>query len=213
MSAATITPLRCYRTADLLLRRSRRTARVGAFSGTIFRRRPVVEFMEDRMLLSTFVVSSTADSGPGSFRQAILDSNAATGGTSAIDFAITGTGVQTIAPLSPLPAITGRVVIDGTSQMGYAGTPLIELGGAGRRRRRPDDHRPGCDRSGPGHRRLRGGYRHPPLGRNATGDTIQSNVIGSDPTGSQQRPNNYGVRILWALTTTWWAVPPPPSAT
>ncbi len=82
------------------------------------------------MLLSTFVVSSTADSGPGSFRQAILDSNAATGGTSAIDFAITGTGVQTIAPLSPLPAITGRVVIDGTSQMGYAGTPLIELGGA-----------------------------------------------------------------------------------
>ena len=35
--------------------------------------------MEDRTLLSTFLVNTTADSGPGSLRQAILDSNAATG--------------------------------------------------------------------------------------------------------------------------------------
>ena len=51
------------------------------FTGTIFRLRPRVEWMEDRTLPSTFVVSSTADSGPGSLRQAILDSNAATGAT------------------------------------------------------------------------------------------------------------------------------------
>ena len=37
-----------------------------------------------------FVVTTTADSGPGSLRQAILDSNAATGGTNTIDFAIPG---------------------------------------------------------------------------------------------------------------------------
>ena len=72
-----------------------------------------------------FPVTSTADSGPGSLRQAILDSNTATGGTNTIDFAIPGRGVQTIAPLSPLPAITNPVLIDGTSQPGYAGTPLI----------------------------------------------------------------------------------------
>ena len=35
--------------------------------------------MEDRTLLSTFVVSNTSEDGPGSLRQAILDSNAATG--------------------------------------------------------------------------------------------------------------------------------------
>ena len=78
-----------------------------------------------------FVVTSTADSGPGSLRQAILDSNAATGGTNTIDFAIPGAGVQTIAPASPLPAITNPVVIDGTTQPGYAGTPLIAIVGQG----------------------------------------------------------------------------------
>ena len=77
-----------------------------------------------------FAVTTTADSGPGSLRQAILDSDAATGGTNTIDFAIPGQGVQTIAPLSPLPAITNPVLIDGFSQPGYAGTPLIELSGS-----------------------------------------------------------------------------------
>ena len=75
-------------------------------------------------------MSTTADSGPGSLRQAILDSNAATGSTNTIDFDIPGQGVQTIAPASPLPAITSPVLIDGTSQPGYAGTPLIQLSGS-----------------------------------------------------------------------------------
>ena len=86
--------------------------------------------MEQRTLLSTFQVLNTADSGPGSLRQAILDSDAATSETNTIDFAIPGDGVQTIAPLSPLPAITQPVLIDGFSQPGYAGTPLIELSGS-----------------------------------------------------------------------------------
>jgi hypothetical protein len=76
-----------------------------------------------------FVVNTTADSGVGSLRYAILDSNAATGVANTIDFAIPGSGVQTIAPLSPLPAITHAVLIDGESQASYSGTPLIELGG------------------------------------------------------------------------------------
>ncbi len=74
-----------------------------------------------------FRVTTTADSGPGSLRQAIIDSNAATGGGNTIDFAIPATGVQTIALASPLPPITDSVLIDGFSQPGYAGAPLIEL--------------------------------------------------------------------------------------
>ena len=74
-----------------------------------------------------FVVTTTADSGPGSLRQAILDSDLATSGGNTIDFAIPGPGVQTIAPASPLPAITNSVLIDGTSQPGYNGTPLIAI--------------------------------------------------------------------------------------
>src|SRR5262249_24749921 len=64
------------------------------------------EWLEDRTVLSTFTVTNTDNSGPGSLRQAILDSNAATGVGNTIDFAIPGPGVQVIAPLSPLPAIT-----------------------------------------------------------------------------------------------------------
>ena len=67
----------------------------------------------DRDCPHLLVVTNTADSGPGSLRQAILDSNAATGATNTIDFDIPGPGVQTIAPLSPLPAITNPVLIDG----------------------------------------------------------------------------------------------------
>ena len=43
------------------------------------RNHPRVEWMEDRTLLSTFLVSNTDDSGPGSLRQAILDANAQQG--------------------------------------------------------------------------------------------------------------------------------------
>src|SRR5262249_11953686 len=88
------------------------------------------EWLEDRTVLSTFTVTNTHNRGPGPLRQAILDSNAATGVGNTIDFAIPGPGVQVIAPLSPLPAITHQVLIDGSSQPGYAGTPLIELSGS-----------------------------------------------------------------------------------
>ena len=76
-----------------------------------------------------FSVTTTADSGPGSLRQAILDSNfATTSGTNTIDFDIPGPGVETIDLASPLPPITTSVLIDGTTQPGFAGTPLIAFG-------------------------------------------------------------------------------------
>jgi hypothetical protein len=77
----------------------------------------------------TFLVSTTANGGAGSLRQAILDANASPD-VNTIWFNI-GTGPQTIAPLSPLPTITNPVVIDGSSQPGYQGVPLIELNGVG----------------------------------------------------------------------------------
>jgi hypothetical protein len=87
-----------------------------------------VELLEARDVPAVFTVSSTADSGLGSFRQAILDANA-TAGTDTIRFQISS-GTQTIALSNALPAITDGVVIDGTTQTGYAGAPLIVLDGA-----------------------------------------------------------------------------------
>ena len=78
---------------------------------------------------TVYKVTSNADSGPGSLREAI-ESADMLGSASTIEIAI-GTGEQTIELLSALPAITAAVTIDGTTQLGYSGKPLIELDGAG----------------------------------------------------------------------------------
>lgn len=65
----------------------------------------------------TYTVTSNADSGPGTLRQAILDANAHSGADT-IEFDIAGSGVHTISPASALPAITDPVTIDGYSQPG-----------------------------------------------------------------------------------------------
>lgn len=74
----------------------------------------------------TFTVTTTSDSGPGSFRQAIVDANSSPG-PDVIQFAIPGAQIPTIALRSPLPDITESVTIDGTTQA--AGK--VEINGAG----------------------------------------------------------------------------------
>lgn len=74
---------------------------------------------------TTFVVTNTDDNGPGSLRQAILDANA-NAGSDVITFNI-GSGLKTMTPASKLPDITDPVVIDGTTQPGFSGSPLIEI--------------------------------------------------------------------------------------
>jgi CSLREA domain-containing protein len=63
-----------------------------------------------------YTVTTTADSGAGSLRQAIIDNN--TAGNGLIVFNIPGAGVQTITPLSTLPFLTKPVNLDGYSQPG-----------------------------------------------------------------------------------------------
>ena len=79
---------------------------------------------------ATYSVINTNDSGAGSLRQAILDANSNPGFNS-IQFQIPGTGPFTLNPQSTYPPITQPVVIDGTSQAGYGGVPLIQINGAG----------------------------------------------------------------------------------
>jgi hypothetical protein len=152
--------------------------------------------MEERTLLSTFTVTNTGDSGPGSLRQAILDSNAATGETNTVDFRIPGHGVQTIAPLSSLPTITNPVLIDGESQPGYSGTPLIELSGSqagtgdGLLITAPKVTVRGLDIGG-----FASGAGIHLTGTGATGDWIYGDFLGTDPIGTKPRPNDYSVQF------------------
>jgi hypothetical protein len=77
---------------------------------------------------ATFVVSSAANSGVGTLRQALLDANA-TPGRDSILFNFAGAPPFTISPTAPLPAATDPVVIDGTSQAGWTGQPVVVLSG------------------------------------------------------------------------------------
>ena len=77
---------------------------------------------------TTYTVTSTADTGAGSLRQAILDANASLG-LDTIAFNIIGSGVHTIVPATPLPPITDAVTIDGYTQPGSsANTNAVGLG-------------------------------------------------------------------------------------
>src|SRR5215213_2909311 len=88
-----------------------------------------IESLEGRTLLSTYTVTNANDAGGGSLRQAILDANAH-GGADTIKFAI-GSGAKTINLARGLPALGDNLTIDGTSQPGYAGKPLVTLNGSG----------------------------------------------------------------------------------
>lgn len=95
------------------------------------RYQPVLEVMENRLSPSVFTVINTNDAGPGSLRQAILTANTDPMIPHAINFAILPGGPQTIQLLSPLPPVTNAVVgINGLTQPGFAGVPLIELDGS-----------------------------------------------------------------------------------
>ncbi len=85
---------------------------------------------------ATFTVNTEADGAsnclqtgqPCTLREAIQLANS-DGGGAEIDFNIPGSGVHTISPLQELPAITSSVTINGSTQPGFTGTPLIEIKG------------------------------------------------------------------------------------
>ena len=84
--------------------------------------------------LNPLMVTTSADlvdlhDGLTSLREAITYANSHSG-QDTITFDIGGGGLQTIRPLWSLPEITDPVTIDGTTQPGYAGQPLIEIDGS-----------------------------------------------------------------------------------
>jgi hypothetical protein len=81
-----------------------------------------------RVVPHTIVAASTADSGPGTLRQALMDANAL-GDANIIQFAFPGEPPHEIHLLSPLPAVTGPLTMDGWSQPGFTGSPIIEIHG------------------------------------------------------------------------------------
>ena len=141
-----------------------------------------------------FVVTNNNNHGPGSLRDAILNANA-TIGKDTITFNIPGSGVKVIQLSAALPEITDPVVIDGTTQPGYAGSPLIELDGtlagaatalvikAG-----------GSTVKGLAIGNFSGGNGI--FLTNCNNNVIQGNHIGVDPTGTIARPTTIGIQLI-----------------
>lgn len=88
-------------------------------------------------ICSTGATVSTGDA-ECTLRAAIQEANSPAGGED-VDFSIlpadglyniTGNGEFTVQPTTPLPAITQSISIDGKTQPGYVGQPLIEIDGS-----------------------------------------------------------------------------------
>ncbi len=78
-----------------------------------------------RETLATYTVTSLADSGVGTLRQAILDANSV-GGVDTIEFSVAGT----ISLQSALPGLNDQITIDATTAPGYIDTPLVFIDGS-----------------------------------------------------------------------------------
>jgi hypothetical protein len=139
------------------------------------------------------LVTNTGDSGGGSLRAAIDNANLHAG-PDAINFAIPGSGVQTIDLLSPLPDITEAVHIDGYTQgaaspntlaHGNNAVVLVELDGTAA---------PGVGLNvlGDGST-IRGliikRFSSDGIVIAGGGNTIEGNFIGTDATGALGQPN------------------------
>ena len=166
-----------------------------------------VERLEDRTLLATFAVTSTADSGPGSLREAILDANHAPGADQIefniptsdphfvdVDSQLPGgdpdADVFLIQPLSPLPELndpSGGTTIDGRTQAQFVGRetnpvgPEIVLDGQ-------RDHLSGIRLFSDGNRviglNIQRFANDGVLIRTGSENVVEGNFLGTDPTGT-----------------------------
>ena len=151
---------------------------------------------------SVYVVTNTSDGGAGSLRQAIVDADN-NAGNDLIVFNIPtsdpgyqhSTNTFTIAPLSTLPAITDTLTIDGRSQSGFAGTPLVELTGT---TAPPGSNGLVLDGNGITIQGLTIDSFASGDGiqiQAGSGDVITGNRIGSDVTGTSALANSIGIAI------------------
>src|SRR5262249_22959333 len=106
------------------------------------------------------------------------------------------TGTYRIAPTSALPGITNPLTLDGTTQAGYSGTPIIELNGAS-----AGSSADGLDVFS-GSTPIRGLVVDQFAGdgielNGGTGNVVTGNYIGTDATGQVAQGNGYyGIDVV-----------------
>lgn len=148
---------------------------------------------DKKCTLPEAIIAANTDTASGDTTQ-FPEECAAGIATDVIQFAV-GSGLQTITPGSALPNITSNLTIDGTTQPGFSGTPIIELDGA----------------SAMGATGLnvttadvvvviRGLVIHSfetgiALGAGTSLAQIEGNFIGTNPAGTMAMPNTIGIIV------------------
>lgn len=149
---------------------------------------------------ATFTVTSTADSGTGTLREAVIQANASAG-TDTIEFNIAGCPgdvcvINLASTATPIPNITDPVTIDGCSQPGNADQCTQAIPDRG-------PYRIVVQGDGGGHAlRLAAGsdgshirglnlrnFLNALALENMSGSAIESNFIGTDENGTTAAPN------------------------
>jgi hypothetical protein len=162
--------------------------------------RPVCEPAEDRLLLTVFTVTSAADTTTGGTVRQMIQSANNSPGLDTIKFNIPGSGgTQTILIQSPLPSITDPLFLDGTSQPGYAGVPLIQLDGSSA----------GSNVTGlyvsAGNSTIKGldisSFGGAGIALVSNDNVVQSNFIGTAPTGKIAAGNGADGVIIYGSAT------------
>src|ERR1051325_1159955 len=168
-------------------------------------------FLSRNVEAAGFVVTNTNDSGAGSLRQAILDSdNNGSGSVDTITFNIAGSGVKTIHLASSLPPIFTPVRIDGYTQPGASpntlavgdnAVVLIELDGSNGifpiQVTAPD-----CTIKGQVINRATSSGIGSAIGISGANTKIEGNFIGTDATGTIALGNDKGIFVTNALNIT-----------
>jgi len=207
--------------------RRRGTGQPGRRSWRSRPRRLLVELLERRHLLSVLPVTTTANEGPGSLRQAILDANAAPPGMEIgfeipsgdpgfldVDADLPGgdpdPDVFVISLESELPALANGITINGHSQRDSGGDtnpfgPEIVLRGAS------DGAFAGVRISSKGNQVLGlnlQGFSE--AGTVVYGDDnlLAGNYIGTDPTGSEARGNGRAGVVVYGSGNTIGGIEP-----
>ncbi len=141
----------------------------------------------------TITLNNRVEEVECTLRAAIEEANT-NRGSDTIKFNISGVAPYTIEPASPLPIIIDQLIIDGTTQPGFKGTPVIELDGSNT----------GADADGL--RISSGGSSVQALVINSFGgigielsgngkNVIHGNYIGTDVNGTVVQGNGFGVVI------------------
>jgi hypothetical protein len=149
----------------------------------------------------TRMVTTVADSGAGSLRQALLDA-AANAGADTVLFNIPGSGPHVIAPLSSLPLLNGPIIIDGYSQPGALHNTAA-VGFDGQVRIVIDGSMAGfidgfaiTDRAQFFGLAIGNFAGAAILANGTSGPVLRGNLIGTDATGMLDRGNAIGVSIV-----------------